>query len=58
MIGKLIPAIASTNSIAASLELKQVKDFICNTLRPVKYLTISPFNDDKISFSWISLPNS
>jgi hypothetical protein len=58
MLGKLVPAIASTNSIAASLEINQLKDFLIKKSIPPKYMTISPFNEEKISFSWISLPNS
>ena len=57
MLGKLIPAIASTNSIAASLQINQLKDFLIKKSIPSKYMTISPFNEEKISFSWLSLPN-
>lgn len=45
MIGKLIPAIASTNSIAASLEINSLKDFLLNDAIRPKYMTISPFNE-------------
>lgn len=59
-MGKIVPAIASTNSIAAALEIKQIVDLISSkskqTIEP-KYYTISPLTENKVSYSWLSLPN-
>jgi hypothetical protein len=57
MIGKVFPAIASTNAIAAALQLREVMNLLTHRLDKLRYVTITNTGDERLQPAHQSSPN-
>lgn len=57
LIGKVFPAIASANAIAAALEAREAINILNNHLHKIRYISFGNRSDERLSPSFQSEPN-